>query len=293
MRDADIDVLWTARYDYPAAWTLETHQHRYFQMIYFASGRGTFTLAGKEQPIREGMLFLIAPDAPHGLRSRTALKTLDIKFEIAGRSLRRELAKAAGFVQPGEPAVPALFERIRHEGEQKRPYYREMCAALVAELLLLYRRAYEHEPVAAHEPVVAGVQSPLLRKALAVVHERHSQPLAIAEIGQALNCSERAIRKLFQQSLGIRPLDYLHRYRIARAKELMEFSDYELKRIAETVGFKNVQHFTRIFKELEELTPGAWRRKFYEGIRKDININPRFSNPSWSTPTVSDKRKSG
>jgi AraC-like DNA-binding protein len=69
---------------------------------------------------------------------------------------------------------------------------------------------------------------------------------------------------------------------VARAKELIEYSDYALKEIAEAVGFKTVHHFTRTFTATEGLSPGAWRRKYLEGIRKDVCINPSFSNMNWT-----------
>ena len=48
--------------------------------------------------------------------------------------------------------------------------------------------------------------------------------------------------------------------------------------VAGLVGFKSIQHFTRVFHEITDATPGAWRRKYQAGICKDVVIDPHFSN---------------
>ena len=86
----------------------------------------------------------------------------------------------------------------------------------------------------------------------------------------------------FRRSLGISPLEHLHASRILYAKSLIEFSDYSLKEIAGLAGFRNVQHFNRVFKQVAKRTPASWRAEYLEGVRKDVVINPMFSNRNWT-----------
>ncbi len=284
MLTSAIDVLWTARYDYQPGWSLELHQHSYFQMIHFLGGRGTLRLGGANHPIRAGILFLIKPSEIHGLTAQSLVKSLDIKFRVGHGGLRRELLAAAGSVSIPESPAPALFERIRYEGEHKKPFYQEMCRTLMNELLLLYLRQQGGMPAAnvGLPDEQREMQDPILRRALEFIHTNYGSHISIRDVARALGCSERAVRLHFQDSLGSRPLLFLQRYRVARAKELIEYSDYALKEIAEAVGFKTVHHFTRTFTATEGLSPGAWRRKYLEGIRKDVCINPSFSNMNWT-----------
>ena len=71
---------------------------------------------------------------------------------------------------------------------------------------------------------------------------------------------------------------YLTQYRVRKAMELIQYSDYALKDVAGLVGFKTIHHFTRVFHEIAGTTPGAWRRKYQAGICKDVVIDPHFSN---------------
>lgn len=47
---------------------------------------------------------------------------------------------------------------------------------------------------------------------------------------------------------------------------------------ATITGFKTIHHFTRMFHNLEETTPGQWREREKEGIRKGIFLNDTFKN---------------
>ena len=133
-----VDVLWIARYDYRAGWSLQLHQHDYLQMILFLDGKGEFIAGERTIPLRGGELFLIRAGETHGLRATTLMRTLDVKFRVAPGPFEQRLRRAALLVQCKDPGIAARLERIRAEGEHKPPYYRELCSVLLTEILFLY-----------------------------------------------------------------------------------------------------------------------------------------------------------
>jgi AraC-like DNA-binding protein len=142
MATSIVDVLWTARYDYESGWTLSPHQHAFFQIIYCLGGRGTLTLAGEAHPLAPRTLFLIAPAHSHGLVATTAVKTLDIKFRVREARLRRQLLHMPAVWRRADKGLAHLLERIRHEGEMRQPYFRELCAASLLDMLIALVRQH-------------------------------------------------------------------------------------------------------------------------------------------------------
>ena len=275
-----VDVLWIARYDYGSGWTLRLHHHSYLQMILFLDGKGVFTVADQAFPIRGGELFLLRPGETHGFRAESLVRTLDVKFRVAPGLLARRLRRAAVVRQWNEPSLAARLERIRAEGEQKPPFYRELCSVLLTEILYLYLRQDPHGLPLDDSAAAAGAAAhdQVLERALACVRARYHGALTVREIARAAGCTERTLHLHFHSIMQTRPLTFLQRYRITQAKALIRYSDYTLKQIAGQVGFQTVHHFTRLFTFFEGLGPAAWRRKNLEGIRKDVYINPRFEN---------------
>lgn len=303
MATALVDVLWTARYDYEAGWTLTPHQHAFFQVIYCLGGRGTLTVGGETHGLAPRTLFLIAPAHPHGLAAGTAVKTLDIKFRVRDARLRRDLLRLPAVWRRADQALAHLLERIRHEGEQRQPYFREQCAASLLDILiaLLRRDAARGQDEAARQRTPAGSGSreewidgtagvtataldPVARRAVRYLHEHFAHPLTLRELSRTLGVSERHLRACVQQALGQSPPRYLIRYRVERAKDLIAHRELALKDVAARTGFKSIHHFTRTFTRLVGVPPAAWRRAYHDGIRRDVNIDPHFVNDL--TPVV-------
>jgi AraC-like DNA-binding protein len=285
MLTSAVEVLWTARYDYQPSWKLERHKHEYFQIIYFLGGRGRFFLHNQEYPISAGDLFLIKPQQYHGLNVASVVKTLDIKFLVKDARLKRPLLKASHRFSESDPGVASLFERIRREGENKTLFYQELCGAYLVQMLILLLRHDGRQPTVHSLAIEVAKDHPedgVSRRVLAYIREHHAEDLSLQQIARALGFTDRHIRQKFSESVGVSPMRYLLQYRVEKAKELISYSDYALKEIAELAGFKSIHHFTRVFGAVTGTSPAAWRRTYREGICKDVGINPRFSNVNWT-----------
>lgn len=281
---SSVEVLWTARYDYQPNWRLAEHKHEYFQMIYFVSGSAWVALAGRNHRIGAGSLVLIKPRCVHALNPVTLVKTLDLKFLVKDRWLRKRLCDTAELVLDCEPGIADLFERIRHEGERKGLFYRELCSAFLIELLLLHLRASgTGEEAETTDSIDHGPLGDwIVQQATQFIREHHATDFSLLDIARTVGRSDRHVRQHFKEALGISPRRYLLQYRIQKAQHLIEFSSYAFKEVAAMVGFKTVHHFARAFHDVCGETPGGWRRKYQAGICKDVNIDPEFVNTNWT-----------
>src|SRR5579871_1731197 len=185
---AGVDVLWIARYDYRKGWRLRPHHHSYFQMIHFLSGKGSLRIDGREHEISGGEIVLLKPGLVHALRADSLLSTFDVKFRVTAKVLDRLLMRADSPIEWREPGLAGRFERIRQEGEQKRPYYREMCSSLLQEMLYLYLRQQQLRQQQAvrtptPEPVVeTPPHDNLLVKAEAFLRANVGQQMTVRQI---------------------------------------------------------------------------------------------------------------
>lgn len=65
-------------------------------------------------------------------------------------------------------------------------------------------------------------------------------------------------RKLFVEVMGTTPLDYLHKIRIKKAKEMLK-SDYgSITDIAHSLGYLNIYGFSRDFKKYTGVPPSKY-----------------------------------
>jgi AraC-like DNA-binding protein len=287
-----VEVLWTARYDYEPGWTLSPHHHPFFQIIYCLGGRGTLTLTGQTYALTPRTLFLIAPAHPHGLVAGSAVKTLDIKFHVRDAQLRRALMRLPPVLRRADETAAHLLERIRHEGASRQPFFRELCATSLIELLIAlirHPRDVDRDRIYPADLPDGALANPVALRAVRYLHDHYARPLTLRGMSRVLGVSERHLRASVEHALGQSPLRYLAHYRIDRAKDLIAHREFALKDVAARTGFKSVHHFTRTFARLAGLPPGAWRRSYADGIRRDVCINPHFVNDLSRVASASGK----
>lgn len=91
------------------------------------------------------------------------------------------------------------------------------------------------------------------------LHDHLQRDLTMAELSARVGYSSKQLNRLFQQSLGLTPLQYLHKIRLQTASRLLEEQPtMTIRQIAAHVGMEPV-YFTRLFKRQYEMIPTAYR----------------------------------
>ncbi len=100
----------------------------------------------------------------------------------------------------------------------------------------------------------------LVRKAMAYVQQSYQEPLSRHDLARHVGMSDDYLTYCFRQELGMTPIAYLNRYRIAQAKRLLRESDKAITEIALDVGFSDSGYFSRVFRREVGMSPEAFRR---------------------------------
>lgn len=83
--------------------------------------------------------------------------------------------------------------------------------------------------------------------------------LSVAMLGQAMGMQAAHLSKLFKESYGISISDYIAQVRIEHAKRMIKEQHMSVQDTAERAGFINSHAFIRVFKKLENITPGKYK----------------------------------
>jgi signal transduction histidine kinase/DNA-binding LacI/PurR family transcriptional regulator/AraC-like DNA-binding protein len=101
--------------------------------------------------------------------------------------------------------------------------------------------------------------SNLVKRAVAYFHQNYEAPLSRQEIAEAIGVNRDYLSRVFRQELGLSPWEYLHRYRIKQAIELLRQTNDSITEIALQVGFPDPAYFSRIFRKVTGMAPSAYR----------------------------------
>ena len=84
---------------------------------------------------------------------------------------------------------------------------------------------------------------------------------AIEEIADVCKLNRNYFSKIFKESMGCTPQEFLIRMRLAKATELMRTEDLPIKDISALCGYPNQLHFSRAFKQRYGTSPREWRNQ--------------------------------
>ena len=103
--------------------------------------------------------------------------------------------------------------------------------------------------------------STLVKQTIAYIQQNYVQHLVRRQIAKAVGVSEDYLGRIFQQELGLSPIEYLNRYRIKEAKSLLIHTGASVTDIAAQVGFDDPAYFSRAFRKQAGLSPRAFREQ--------------------------------
>ncbi|WP_159881103.1 AraC family transcriptional regulator [Paenibacillus puerhi] len=104
------------------------------------------------------------------------------------------------------------------------------------------------------------VQADTAAQAIRYIHEHYADSLTLEELASMLDCSPRHLSRMFKERTSCSPIDYLIRYRIDKAKELLLHTEASLSQIASEVGFQDRYYFSRMFKKHAGVTPSGYKQ---------------------------------
>ena len=99
----------------------------------------------------------------------------------------------------------------------------------------------------------------LVKRALVYLEHHGTGLVSRWKLADSVNVSEDYLTRIFRKELGMSPWEYLNRYRIQLACELLVHTDLSLSAIASRIGFQDQAYFCRVFKKLKGCTPSALR----------------------------------
>jgi AraC-like DNA-binding protein len=95
---------------------------------------------------------------------------------------------------------------------------------------------------------------------MAYIGNNYSNPnLKLADVAEVTDVTENDVSELLREGTGKNFRQYLNFVRMNEAARLLKESDLQVSEIASAVGYNNIQHFNRVFKEFFEVSPKQYR----------------------------------
>lgn len=107
---------------------------------------------------------------------------------------------------------------------------------------------------------LAALTDARLGPVLRAIHLDTATPWTVDALASTAGLSRSAFASRFKERVGEAPLEYVARWRMHRAGAMLRSGDRPVGQIAGEVGYDSEAAFSKAFKRINGLAPGAYRR---------------------------------
>jgi transcriptional regulator GlxA family with amidase domain len=138
---------------------------------------------------------------------------------------------------------------------------RELALRVARELVMFLKRPGGQSQFSAHLAAQTAERSGV-RELQAHVLANLKDDLSVPALALRAGMSERSFARTFRRETGTTPAEFVENARIDAARRLAEASDLPAKRLADAVGYANVDGFRRAFGRRLGVSLVEYRRRF-------------------------------
>lgn len=173
---------------------------------------------------------------------------ITVDFEIAGQP-----AQPFKIEFPETTAIKSYFQDIESKWERKRTNYLPECKSYFYKIVsILSKQISPVKQTSKYDTIEASKQY--------IKENFLKNDFNVETLSEKAQISRRYFEILFQKRYNITPKAYILSLKIERAKELLLSEKLLIKDIALMLGYADIYHFGKIFKEKTGYTPSEYRR---------------------------------
>lgn len=105
-----------------------------------------------------------------------------------------------------------------------------------------------------------SLDSSRLKGMLAFIHQNYRNAITLADISKSAAIGERECLRCFKRTIAQPPMNYLLRYRVSVAADLLTKTGKSITEICQQCGFESPSYFSMMFKRTMELSPKDYRQ---------------------------------
>ncbi|WP_435163397.1 AraC family transcriptional regulator [Paenibacillus glycanilyticus] len=220
-------------------------------------GLGEVVVNGKAYKVEAGDVFFLYPGIPH------SYKPLNQKWKVSWVSFNGREADQmllfAGISESGtgrlktneliKPLEQMLTLAMDNDQEADLERSKLLYGLLIDLKYQLLSPSYSDQEFDRVKPVLHYIENNLQR------------PMTLTELAEVATVTPQYLCRMFQQTMNIRPMEYINQQRIKRSKQLMfQHPAMRMYEIAGRVGFESSSYFGVVFRKLNGMNPEAFKR---------------------------------
>jgi len=234
-----------------------SHWHEHVEFHYIVKGEATIHLNQQAFRVGAGDFVIANSNELHSGECTCSPYLSHVIITNIG-DLSQELAQKNVLFQSviqNAPTVRDLMTKIAQEKQSENIGFKQLCRGLLLELLVYLYRNYVVRTLDEQNGAKRKRDLERLNVVLCYIENHFTEQISNAQLAKMVCLSEDRFGHLFRDGVGQSPLQYINDIRLKKALGLLQTSKYTVTEVAETVGFRDYNHFGRMFRKRYGCTP--------------------------------------
>lgn len=167
-----------------------------------------------------------------------------------------------GYKIENDPFIVAIVQCMATELKNGCPSGRlfgeSISLTLATYLRARYSSAQRQNPLPGN-----GISHKKARKIQEFIRENYSRDLSLDDLSALCDISPSYLCRLFKNSTGMTPYQYVLQVRIETAKKMLEANSRTIADVSLSLGFASQSHFSDVFRRHVGISPSAYRRQYH------------------------------
>ena len=99
----------------------------------------------------------------------------------------------------------------------------------------------------------------------AYLEEHYTEKISLDDLSALFYINKFYMTRIFKEQYGVSINNYLQQLKITRAKQMLRFTDNTIEEIGVKCGIGEANYFSRLFRQIEGVTPSAYRKQWKTG----------------------------
>lgn len=254
------------------------HKHKFIEIAYIASGSGIHDIGdGFSSRIEKGDLILLNSNVAHGFKSedvdqlvvyncifdpsvlRFAINKSDDFINIVYSCLfdnekQSSVSKPYIILNDAVSVFPVINEMYTEYEEKQNGYEKINEANLIRLLVSIFRLQ-----MSGRENGGGAYRRAIAESAIRYMNDYYNEKITCELLASRAYLSTGYFHRVFKSVTGTSPIEYLQELRLKKAAELLSSSSLTVKQAAAAVGYSDMKHFYRIFRQKYGATPKQYQ----------------------------------
>jgi AraC-like DNA-binding protein len=242
---------------------MKEESHKYFEMAILLEGGNIIQIGQEYYTISKNQICIIDKNIKHRLGWNKSMPDCSsmLWIGITGETVRTSFTT---YFSSGHKKVSGMdvygtgeyfVNEICNELRTKNDGYKEAVSTYLSAFLTLLARRFSTPSISNGK--FGRVQ--IVGEVKEYIKSHLDSHLTLQEISNKVYVSPNYLSTLFKQVTGQTITQYIHDLKIRRAAKLLKMSDLSLLEVAESLGFYDQFHFSKVFKSFTGISPAAYR----------------------------------